>query len=259
MRTALIGYTGFVGGNLARQAAFDDCYRSTTIEDITGRHYDLIVCSGAPAEKWRANRDPEADARSLGRLASALARVTAGRFVLVSTVDVFANPVGVDESFEPAAAAGNHYGNHRRDLERFVAGRFDALVLRLPALFGPGLKKNAVYDLLHGNQVGRLHRDAVFQFYDVGRLWRDTSTALDAGLKLLHLATEPVSLAEVAAAAFGVELPEPPADVTPARYDLRTRHADLFVGRGGYVCDRAAVLAGLRSFVETERGARRCA
>ena len=31
MSTALIGHTGFLGGNLARQFSFDECYHSTNI------------------------------------------------------------------------------------------------------------------------------------------------------------------------------------------------------------------------------------
>ena len=49
MKTALIGSTGFVGGNLQRQAAFDDGYHSRNIESLAGKSYDLIVCAGAPA------------------------------------------------------------------------------------------------------------------------------------------------------------------------------------------------------------------
>ena len=53
-RACLIGYTGFVGGNLARQYAFDDCYNSRNIEQIRGRSYDLVVCCGVSAVKWQA-------------------------------------------------------------------------------------------------------------------------------------------------------------------------------------------------------------
>ena len=52
--TALIGYSGFVGGNLLRQRSFDACFNSSNIEAIAGRSFDLVVCAGAPAEKWKA-------------------------------------------------------------------------------------------------------------------------------------------------------------------------------------------------------------
>ena len=249
MRGALIGYTGFVGGNLLRQARFDRLYNSANVERIAGQHFDLLVCAGAPAAKWKANQDPEADRRCLQRLMSCLEKVEAGHLVLISTVDVFGRPGGVDEDSAPAGATP--YGQHRLELERFVADRFPSLIVRLPALFGPGLKKNAVYDLLHGNQVEKVDSRASFQFYDVRRLWADIAVARAAGLSLVHFATEPATIAEVARTAFGFAfVNELPAE--PARYDFRTRYARLYGGEDGYMRSKAQVLADLAAFVRLE-------
>jgi nucleoside-diphosphate-sugar epimerase len=252
MPSGLIGYTGLVGSNLLRQARFDDLYNSRNVEEIAGRHYDLLVCAGAPAAKWQANRDPEGDRRTLARLTAALERVRADRVVVISTVDVFPDPRGADEDAEPDAARQQPYGRHRHELERFVRGRFPTLVVRLPALFGPGLKKNVVYDFLHDNQVDRIHADASFQFYDLHWLWRDVGVALAHGLELIHFATEPLAVREVAAAAFGRPFDNrPPGE--PASYDFRSRHAGLYGSAGGYLYLRAQVLDALCAFVDTER------
>jgi hypothetical protein len=63
MSSALIGHTGFVGGNLRRQGSYDELYNSKNIESIAERSFDLVVSAGAPAAKWIANREPEATAR----------------------------------------------------------------------------------------------------------------------------------------------------------------------------------------------------
>jgi nucleoside-diphosphate-sugar epimerase len=199
---ALIGHTGFVGSNLSRQCHFDDHYRSTNIDDMRGRDYDLIVCAGAPAAKWKANQDPDADRACIRRLREALQVTTAGEFVLISTIDVYGCTEGADEDTPPARATP--YGQHRLELEQFVAERFPSRIVRLPALFGPGLKKNAIYDLLHGNQVEKIDSRAMFQFYDIRRLGLDIETARHADLSLVHFATEPTAIAEVASAAFGI-------------------------------------------------------
>ena len=123
--------------------------------------------------------------------------------------------------------------------------------MRLPGLFGAGLRKNVIYDLLHDNQVDRIHPGGVFQFYDTARLHRDILTALRFGLELVHLATEPLRTADVAAQVFGRKLPLKPE--RPARYDLRTRHAELFGGRGHYVAGRDEVVAGLCQLVAAHR------
>ena len=61
MTQALIGYSGFVGSTLFKQHAFESLFRSTNIGEINGQIFDTVVCAGAPAQKWIANRDPEAD------------------------------------------------------------------------------------------------------------------------------------------------------------------------------------------------------
>lgn len=256
MKAALIGSTGFVGGNLLREYPFAGRYHSKNIETMIGGHFDLVVCAGAPAAKWKANQDPAADRAGIGRLIAALERVRAERFVLISTVDVYGQPNGVDEDSPPTGATP--YGRHRLELEHFAAHRFRCLIVRLPALFGPGLKKNAIYDLLHNNQIEKIDSRAKFQFYNLRRLWRDIRIAAGRGLSLIHLATEPVSMAEVARAAFGRawsnHLPAPP----PA-YDLRTRHAALYGGTGGYIRGKNRVLAELTGFVREQREQKRCA
>ena len=69
--------------------------------------------------------------------------------------------------------------------------------MRLPGLFGPGLKKNLVFDLLHQPHERFAHSDSTFQFYDVRDLWGHVLQAQNAGLSLVHLTTEPLSAADV--------------------------------------------------------------
>lgn len=252
MSTALIGHTGFVGGNLAAQAQFDDCYNSRTIEGMTGKSYDLVVCSGARAEKWLANKQPDADREGIARLTKVLATVRARKMVLISTVDVFQQPVNVDETTLVTLAGLSAYGRHRFELEEFVRSRFPTLIVRLPGLFGPGLKKNAIYDLLYDNRVDLIHPAAIYQFYDVTRLWNEITVAQNADLPLVHFATEPVSMAEVAREGFGREFSHAAA-FPPARYDFHTRYAGLYGGPDNYLYSRQEVVQQIRDFASSQR------
>jgi len=254
MPDALIGYTGFVGGNLLRQRTFEDQYNSRNIDSIRGRGYELLVCSGAPAEKWKANAEPERDRQVLGGLMEHLSQVSAARVVLISTVDVYPEPVAVDEVSPIDPERANAYGRHRYELERFLCERFDTLVVRLPGLFGQGLKKNVIYDFLHGNRLEAINSAGVFQFYDLTWLWKDIQVAQEQGLRVVNFATEPVSVEEVARGAFGREFIQ--RAPKPARYDIRSRHAALFGGRGGYLYDKAQVLTAMKAFVSAQREGR---
>lgn len=252
MADALVGCSGFVGATLCRQASFDAQYRSTNIADIRDRSFSTLVCAAAPAQKWIANRDPDADRRNIEVLAGHLDRVRCERFVLVSTVDVFRDPLGVDED-SPVPEGGLHpYGLHRRWLETFVQSRFsDHLVVRLPGLVGPGLRKNVIYDLLNDNNLQAIESRGVFQFYPMVNLWFDVQAALGAGLRLVHLTAEPVSVAEVASRAFGKAFRQE-LDGNPARYDMRTRHAAVFGAEGDYQYDVRETLQAVRAYAQSE-------
>jgi len=169
---------------------------------------------------------------------------------------VFINPADVDEE-SPTPTDGLHaYGRNRRRLEEIVAARFAASIVRLPALYGHGLKKNIIYDLLHDNDVHKIDSRGVFQFYNVDRLWGDVEITLQNELGLVHLPTEPVSVSDVARAGFGIEFTNE-VTPTPARYDVKTRHAALFGGTGQYIETRTQELGGIGEFVSRERGSRR--
>ena len=88
-----------------------------------------------------------------------------------------------------------------------------------------------------------------FQFYDLARLWDDMNTALNAGIKLWHPATEPVSAGELYEYLMGKKFVNELNGV-PADYDYRTVHADLFGGKNGYICDKDCVMEDIRRLVK---------
>lgn len=252
MSNALIGYTGFVGASLLRQAHFDALYRSTNIDEIAGRQFDTVVCAGAPGQKWLANREPQADLASIERLIERLRTVECRRFVLISTVDVFASPHGVDEDSPVDEAALQPYGLHRRMLERFVEEHFpESLIVRLPGLVGPGLRKNVIFDFHNQNNLHAIESRGSFQFYPMVNLWHDIGVGLDAGLRLVHLAAAPVTVAAISEQGFGRPFTQTLAG-NPASYDMRSRHASLFGGRDGYQYSARETMLAVRAYAQTD-------
>lgn len=146
---ALIGDTGFVGGILAGQHEFGVRFNSRTIDQAANHSFETVVCAAAPGSMFEANRFPEQDKRRIDGLVDRLLTIKAKRFVLISTIAVlagFAAESEASQAFENTVP----YGVHRRQLETFVAERFrEAMIVRLPALFGPGLKKNFLFDILN--------------------------------------------------------------------------------------------------------------
>jgi hypothetical protein len=146
----LIGHTGFVGTALLRQTQFEKCYNSVNIAEIEGQAFGTLVCAAAPGSMLEANRAPERDKAAIDALIARLDRVQAERFVLISSIAVLADFAGGDDEGTTAYQTELAYGRHRRALEAFVEERFPgSLVVRLPALFGAGLRKNFLFDLLN--------------------------------------------------------------------------------------------------------------
>lgn len=254
MSNAIIGYSGFVGSNLIQQGKYDYLYNSKNIESIVKQDFNLLVCAAAPAAKWLANKEPIKDRENIQQLISCLRQVSTQKLILISTVDVYHLPAEVDEDTEIDLAGLQPYGKHRLELEIFVQDYFNALIVRLPGLFGSGLKKNVIYDFLHNNLVDRIHKDSVFQFYNLEHLWQDIQTALGHNLSLVNFATEPTSVREVAAVAFGFDFTNE-TEQNPARYDMWTKYFKLFNGSNGYLYSKEQVLQELKDFVlkQTER------
>lgn len=252
MANALIGFSGFVGSTLFKQASFESLYRSTNISDIEGQSFDTVVCAGAPAQKWIANREPEADRQKIDGLIAHLKTIQCKTFILISTVDVFKSPIGVDED-TPVDESGLHaYGLHRRLLEKFVESHFtNHLIVRLPGLVGPGLRKNVIFDFLNDNNLHAIEGRSVFQFYPMVSLWYDIQTALNAGLKLVHLTAEPISVADVSRQGFGKSFDHTLAN-NPATYDLWTCHAQVFGASGHYQYSTRETIQAIRAYAQSE-------
>jgi dTDP-4-dehydrorhamnose reductase len=253
--TGLIGYTGFVGSNLCRLSSFDAVYNTQNIAEIQGQTFDLLVCAAPQAKKWWANQNPEADLELIQQLIEHLKQTHVDRLVLISSIDVFPRITDVDETFDCASQENHAYGRNRLFLEQFVTAQFPTVnILRLPGLFGPGLRKNVIFDLLTNNEVHKINPQSQFQWYDVTRLWADIQTTIQQDLPLVMLATEPLATGEIQTSYFPeIKMAEPTGGAT-VYYDVHTCHAERFGGSGRYRLSKAQVLADLGRYIAAEKG-----
>ena len=252
MRTALIGHTGFVGNNLLGQRNFAETYRSNDIDTIRGKSFDHIICAGVQAMKWWANLHPEEDVAGIERLLDPLSGAKADRFTLISTIDIYAAPRGVDEDSFIERNGHHAYGLHRLELEDRIRMMFpQVVILRLPGLFGPGLKKNAIFDLMHENNLDKVHPQGVFQYYDLRRLDDDIEKAWKLGIELLNISSGPLGTAEIRDRFFpGKELGA--TGPAPTTYDMRSKHAEAWGGTDGYLYSKEQVADDLSGWIDEE-------
>ncbi len=254
MKSALIGYTGFVGGNLKTQHKFTGLYNSQNIEDIKGRSYDLIVSAGTTALRWKANQEPEEDWKGIKKLLDSLKKVKAKHFILISTVDVYPNKVGVNEDTKiKLSDLKEAYGNHRYKMELFVKKNFPKVtIIRCPQLYGKGLKKNFIFDLINDNALDFTHKDTVMQFYHLKNMWKDIQTAIKNKIALINFATEPVTAKEVAKHSLNIDFKNV-TEKPPLVFDFRTKHGKLYGSKDEYIYHKSQILKEIKEFITKER------
>ena len=242
--SALIGSTGFVGGHLQKNFEFTHKFNSANISQIQGLNTDLLICAGLPAEKWKANSNPESDWSNMANLAQMISSVNADKAVLISTIDVYQPAIDVTEENGPDYDGEGAYGRNRAWLESFFVSQFsDAIILRLPGLYADNLKKNFIYDLLNNrsDQVSNVHQESNFQFYDIRDIWQLIDKCVENNISLLNVATEPVSAQEIASI-FDVSLNNYANKID---YRMKSKHSELFYGTDGFLQGKAEVLKGI--------------
>lgn len=162
MTTALVGYTGFVGSNLYDTGKIDAVYNSKNIEEAYGTCPNLLIYAGLRAEKYLANNAPEKDMELIRQAEKNITKINPKKLVLISTIDVFKIPKNVNENSAIDTENLHPYGFNRYQLELWVRENYpDALIIRLPGLFGKNIKKNFIYDYI--NVIPFMLKEAKFE------------------------------------------------------------------------------------------------
>ena len=251
MTTALVGYTGFVGSNLLQFYKFDNLYNSTNFHEAKNKEFDTLFFCGVPAVKWYANKNPDEDFDVLHKIRSILETIKVKKIILISTIDVYEYVDSQETEDYDCDFINNHaYGRNRYLFESFVKQNFgNYFIIRLPALFGKGLKKNVIYDLIHNNQIGNIERNTKFQWYDLNWLKNDIDIAINHNIRICNLFTEPLETLEI------IKLFDYPLDTykteSTMTYNLKTKYSDTFNSNiSGYIRDKNTVLTSIQEYLD---------
>jgi len=248
-RSGLIGYTGFVGQNILANQSFDKLYNSKTIKDIQGQEFDLLVCAGAPGTKWLADKYPEKDYQSIKLLTDCLNNVKTNNLVLISTIAVYPDPINVDEDSFIDKSKLSPYGFNRRQLEIFLENNFDVTILRLPALFGKGLRKNVLYDLINKVQLNKINTHSIYQFYNLANLTADINKALSNNINVLNIATSPIMLNTLIHSCFDYKI-DNNVIVQPRIENMVTKFGSYWSSETSYLYSKKSILKEFKKFIK---------
>jgi sugar phosphate isomerase/epimerase len=216
--------------------------------------FDELFFCGVPAVKWYANKFPEEDFIVLNNIKSILGTIKANKIILISTIDVYEYiDSKVNEDYDCDIFNNHTYGVNRYLFESFVKKTFDNHhIIRLPALFGKGLKKNIIYDLMNNNQVNNIEINTIFQWYDLKWLKNDIDIIIKNDIKICNLFTEPLETIEI------IKLFDYPLSKFKTQskltYNLKTKYSELFdSSKNGYIRDKYIVLDEIKKYLDFEK------
>ena len=200
MDDALLGYTGYVGSHIRENLSPDRTkyFNSKNILGIVGQEFDTVYCACVPKDP----ANPEEDLAQINTLKKTLTSVKCRVFILISTIDVHSTDVQ-DQVEDHVVPSKGTYGKNRYELEVHLREHFaDKLIARLPALFGVGLKKNYMYDLMNNNQIDKININSAFQWYSLSWLWEDLEIARENQRKVVNLYSESVETTDLVTTFF---------------------------------------------------------
>lgn len=147
---SLVGYTGFVGSNIAQKGDFNNLYNSKNVEQGYGSNPDILVYAGVTGTKYIANKFPDQDLEIIESAKKNILGFSPKKLVLISTIDVYTKPDGQNEDCEPNSTSDFVYGYHRKELEKWVMENVDDyLIVRLPGIYGNNIRKNFIFDMIN--------------------------------------------------------------------------------------------------------------
>jgi nucleoside-diphosphate-sugar epimerase len=189
VRVAVAGASGFFGralcGALVERGETVTPVTRATYAHARSGDYDVLVNAAMPSKRFWAKQHPELDfLETLQKTSDLLSGWRFRRFIHISTLSVRTEPDTV-------------YGQHKAEAEE-LCRRPDCLIVRLTALYGPGMTKGSIVDIKNGGPV----------FVDGASRYAFTPVAFAARWVAGHLddtglvevgARNSVSLAEIAA------------------------------------------------------------
>lgn len=180
----VIGGTGFVGSAYARLFARlgleHRVINRATRDQFVGTHCDIVIDCSGNSKKFLAEREPLLDFdMSVRSVAQSLEAFPCDTYVLLSSGDVYPDHsdsarTQEEQVIDPATVS--RYGRHKLLAEQLVrGGARNWLIMRMGGFIGPGLKKNAIFDILSEAPVW-LSPDSELQFISTDRaaglVWR---------------------------------------------------------------------------------------
>jgi nucleoside-diphosphate-sugar epimerase len=241
----IVGASGFVGSNLKRIFPESVVLSRSDLNEGCTTTFSTVFIAAPAADKWRINQDPLTDQENIQALVRGLIRLRTHRFVLFSTIDVYSSH---NESNEESKCLDSmSYGGNRYFLESLLGDSTEHLLIRrLGGLFGPGLKKNLIYDALNNRfeQLRKYHPESTYQYMSVENSINLSVSDSLADFKIVNIVGEPVAAKRLLAGRENYLS----FDAERVSYNVKSNHGF----NGPYFLSAESVLESVNEYYETQ-------
>ena len=187
-KIAIIGAHGFIGSALCRQAKENFSATKVTRQNYDKcklEKYDVVINAAMPSKRYWAFKNPLLDVEeTIVKTSKIFYDWKYDKFVQISSISA-------ESQLEIP------YGAHKRSAEVIVEKDKSSLIVRLGALYGEGLSKSALFDMINGNHM-YIDINSAYNYLDVDFAAKWILNNLDnSGIKNLG-ARDTITLLEIA-------------------------------------------------------------
>ncbi|HEY4507132.1 MAG TPA: NAD(P)-dependent oxidoreductase [Candidatus Paceibacterota bacterium] len=167
---AIFGANGFVGKKIYEGLVATGKYTVTPVtrdnyQENVGKFYNIIINSAMPGARFWAQNNPDKDfIETVQKTANLIYGCKFDKFVQISTLSA-------------RCQLDTIYGRHKLAAEK-ISDYGSNLIFRLGAMFGDGLKKGVLVDMLKGQKVF-VSKESRYNFCDVAFIGSYIASHLD--------------------------------------------------------------------------------
>lgn len=244
MNNAIFGYTGLIGTYLTTMFDFKYFFNSKNIELAKNKNFDILFITCIQSTKWYKNI--ELDKLMFENILNILKTITATKVILFSSIDVYNNLDNSNESTIINYNLNNNFNKNKYLFETEIISLFNNYhIIRLPVIFGNGLKKNIIFDLL--NDVKEINFNSTFQFYNLENLKDDINICINNNIKLCNLVSEPINNNELIKL-FNKQYIHN-NKIPLINYNIKSQYYKLFNGINGFTISKENILINIQKFI----------
>lgn len=248
IKNTILGYSGFVGSHLLEKVFNTELYNSKNIKEIANKEFNLVYCCCLPSVKWYCNKNPEEDIIIIDEIKQHISNIKSfNKLILISTIDIHCNNIE-EQTEDNIVVSKEYYGLHRYNFEQWLINNYENKIhiIRLPALFGIGIKKNVLYDLLNDNNLNLISNKNYYQWYDLRWLYDDIEYMINNNIKILNAYSEPIIMDEIINNFFPTKINNVLNNFT-IKYNQKTKYNKIYR-------NKELVLKNMEKFIFAYKG-----